>query len=115
MLTIGVSGHRKLNNLEDITIAIDEVLHKIIAEYGKKSLQVISPLAEGADRLVVWRAIKNFSVKLIVPLPLEISDYVLDFESAVLAGHGHVRVVADQDVRRHPRMDAASDRRWVVF
>lgn len=83
MFTIGVSGHRELIHLEAITIAVDEALHTIQIAYGESPLQVISPLAEGADRLVARCAIENFSGKLIVPLPLERSDYLHDFESAL--------------------------------
>ena len=83
MVTIGASGHRELIHLEAITIAVDEALHTILNAYGDDTLQVISPLAEGADRLVARYAIEKFSGKLIVPLPLEKSDYMSDFESAL--------------------------------
>jgi len=83
MFTIGVSGHRELINLEAVKIAVGNALYKILNTYGEDSLQVISPLAEGADRLVARCAIENFSGKLIVPLPLERSDYMHDFESAL--------------------------------
>jgi hypothetical protein len=81
MVAVGVSGHRNLPDLEAIANTIDEVLCTIIAAYGDGSLQVISPLAEGADRVVVWRAMANYSVRLVVPLPLELSDYMDDFQS----------------------------------
>ena len=81
MVAVGVSGHRDIIDLEAITDAIDEALREILAAYGDDSLQVISPLAEGADRVVVWRAMANYSVRLIVPVPLEMSDYMLDFKS----------------------------------
>lgn len=83
MFTIGVSGHRNLSNLNALSIDIDEVLNVIQASYKPKSLQIMSSLAEGADRLVVRRAMENLSGKLIVPLPLKTSDYMLDFESAL--------------------------------
>ena len=81
MVAVGVSGHRDLSDIEAIANAIDEVLHEILAAYGDGPLHVISPLAEGADRLVAWRAMANYSVRLAVPLPLEMSDYMLDFKS----------------------------------
>jgi hypothetical protein len=81
MVAVGVSGHKDIIDLEAVTDAIDEALREILAAYGDDSLQVISPLAEGADRVVVWRAMANYSVRLIVPLPLEMSDYMLDFKS----------------------------------
>jgi hypothetical protein len=81
MVAIGVSGHRDLINLAAVSNAVDKALKKIITTFGENSLQVISPLAEGADRVVVWRAMAYYSVRLVVPLPLEISDYMLDFKS----------------------------------
>ena len=81
MVSIGVSGHRSLVNLEAITDAVDEALSEILTCFGANSLQVISPLAEGADRVVVWRAMAKLSVRLVVPLPLEISAYMVDFKS----------------------------------
>jgi len=81
MVAIGVSGHRNLVDLKAVSNAVDETLGEVLAAYGDDSLQVISPLAEGADRLVAWRAMANYSVRLVVPLPLEMSDYMLDFKS----------------------------------
>jgi hypothetical protein len=81
MVAVGVSGHRNLPDLEIVSNAVDEALREILAVFGDNSLQVISPLAEGADRLVAWRAMANYSVRLVVPLPLEMSDYMLDFKS----------------------------------
>lgn len=81
MVAIGVSGHRDLIDLAAVSNAVDKALRKIITTFGENSLQVVSPLAEGADRVVVWRAMAYYSVRLVVPLPLEISDYMLDFNS----------------------------------
>ena len=81
MVAIGVSGHRNLPDLDIVSNAVDEALHEILAAFGDNSLLVISPLAEGADRVVAWRAMANYSVRLVVPLPLELSEYMLDFKS----------------------------------
>lgn len=81
MVTIGVTGHRNLTNVEQIASSVDEVLRKIRDAFPAENLTIISALAEGADRLVVWRAMENNVVHLVVPLPLEISDYMLDFNS----------------------------------
>ena len=81
MVAIGVSGHRDLIDLAAVSNAVDKALNKIITYFVGNSLQVISPLAEGADRVVAWRAMANFSVRLVVPLPLEMSEYMLDFKS----------------------------------
>lgn len=81
MVAVGVSGHRNLPDVEAVSNATDEVLGTIVAAYGDDSLQVISPLAEGADRIVAWRALANYPVQLVVPLPMEMADYMDDFET----------------------------------
>ena len=81
MVAVGVSGHKVLIHLQAVSNAVDEALREILVAFGDNSLGVISPLAEGADRVVAWRAMANYSVRLIVPLPLEMSDYMLDFKS----------------------------------
>ncbi len=40
---------------------------------------ILSPLAEGADRLVARLAIEHLHAKLIVPLPMDAGDYRTDF------------------------------------
>lgn len=83
MVTVGVTGHRDLPDSADITQAVDSVLSHIQSIYGHTDLQLISPLAEGADRLVAWQAVDSYSARLIVPLPLDISNYLQDFETPV--------------------------------
>jgi hypothetical protein len=82
MLNIGVTGHREIRDPERISQAVDNVLEHIMVIYEASRLQVVSPLAEGADRILVWRALQKFPLHLIVPLPLEIDDYLLEFKSA---------------------------------
>ena len=81
MVAVGVSGHRDLIDLEAVSNAVDEALDEVFTHFGGNSLQVISPLAEGADRVVAWRAMEKNVVHLVVPLPLEMSDYMIDFKS----------------------------------
>jgi len=81
MVKIGVTGHRDLDNVEQIASSVDEVLRKIKNVFPEESLTIISPLADGADRIVAWRAMENNKLRLVVPLPLEISEYMLDFDS----------------------------------
>jgi hypothetical protein len=81
MVTIGITGHRDLDNLEQISPGVEDAIRKILDSFPEDDLTIISPLAEGADRLVVWRAMENNDVHLIVPLPLEIDEYMQDFDS----------------------------------
>lgn len=81
MVAVGVSGHRKLADSEHTTRAVDEALDKILNIFGDETLRVISPLAEGADRLVALRALDKHNASLVVPLPLHVSEYLLDFDT----------------------------------
>jgi hypothetical protein len=81
MVTVGVSGHRSFRDIEVISKAVDTILQKIQIAYGEEPIRVISPLAEGADRLVAKRAFELYSAQLIVPLPFEMSVYMQDFKS----------------------------------
>ena len=81
MISIGVSGHRNLSNSDELNNAIDDVLKKITYTFNDKSIQIISPLAEGADRIAAWRVIKQYPYSLVVPLPMKKSNYTLDFNT----------------------------------
>jgi hypothetical protein len=83
-LVIGVSGHRDIRE-EDrhhLESKVKEILLKLREDYSETPLVLISPLAEGADRLAAKVAIApHMGVRLIVPLPMPIDLYEQDFES----------------------------------
>lgn len=81
MVRIGVSGHRQLANPLAVSKRADEALRKIKATFGNDVLTLISPLAEGADQVVAWRALTEYQVELVVPLPFDLPDYMDDFKS----------------------------------
>jgi hypothetical protein len=80
MTVIGVTGHRFLDETTRLVDDIDQVLREIDRRLPQEAWSVISALAEGADRLVVNRvwALRP-SARLLVPLPLPIEEYQLDF------------------------------------
>jgi hypothetical protein len=86
-VVIGVTGHRKLENQPALTEAIrsaiqniNEILPHISST--RVSLCVLSPLAEGADRLAVKEVLKVPDSTLEVVLPLDKNDYIQDFQSS---------------------------------
>ena len=86
-LTIGVTGHRKLKNEKEIREVVQKLLKKIkLKVKGSKrtpvELCILSPLAEGADRLVAVEVL-NFDEKAVlkVVLPLLEKEYLEDFET----------------------------------
>ena len=80
MVKIGITGHRAFVDREKIITGIEQALLFIAGRYPNQSWMVYSSCAEGADRLVVDR-IRLFKpdVRLVIPLPLPIDDYLQDF------------------------------------
>jgi hypothetical protein len=77
-----VTGHRFLAERDRLAAGVDEALRRIREAFPGQPLTVISPLAEGADRLVVRRVLGSAGARLVVPLPLPQPEYMADFQSA---------------------------------
>jgi hypothetical protein len=87
-IVIGVTGHRKIENPILLGNTIQTVLKNIrqMVPALKSSpvlLSVLSPLAEGADRLIAREVLKIPGSLLEVVLPLEKEAYIQDFETDV--------------------------------
>lgn len=82
-LVVGVTGHRDLvpNEIPGIEAAVCELLEDLPKRFPDKRIQVMSALAEGADRLVALVA-EELGIDLIVPLPMPEELYVQDFEAS---------------------------------
>jgi hypothetical protein len=80
-LRIGVTGHRVLAETDRITTGVETALARIEATHPRRSLMVISALAEGADRLVVEAVLRRPGSRLEAVLPLPKSNYLDDFAS----------------------------------
>jgi len=83
-LVIGVTGHRlNPDKLADPNLrqAIKTCLLGLQAKYANHQFTILSPLAEGADRLVAQMAMDILGACLQVPLPLPYDLYVQDFAS----------------------------------
>ena len=79
-LTVGVTGHRDL--VKDELPALREQVRAFFldldADYPALDLQILSPLAEGADQLVAEVALE-LDLPVIVPLPMRRDEYEKDF------------------------------------
>jgi hypothetical protein len=84
-LRVGVSGHRELPDTEALQGAVASVLDELPARLPADSTPVVyravSPLAEGADRLVAKAVLSRADADLIVPLPFARERYLEDFTS----------------------------------
>jgi len=81
-LTIGVTGHRDLVAAEVPVLRekVRDFFLQLKSDFPDLALQLISPLAEGSDRLVADVAI-DLGIELIVPLPMPQAEYEQDFSS----------------------------------
>ena len=79
-LVVGVTGHRDLRP-EDVPAlegSVRRILEEVRDAHPHTSLLLLSPLAEGSDRLVA-RVALEIGTRLIVPLPLPKESYEQDF------------------------------------
>lgn len=80
-LVIGVTGHRDLRpeELPALRAALDRVFADLQSLCPQTPLMLLSPLAEGADRLAAETFLAGPGRRLAVPLPLEIDQYRKSF------------------------------------
>jgi hypothetical protein len=95
-IRIGVTGHRALEHTEQIAALVKEALKETIwslftddaapfvararkNEVTPGSFSILSPLAEGADRIVARAILEYPEARLDVVLPLVVEDYLEDF------------------------------------
>ncbi|QOR61224.1 hypothetical protein ACM66Z_07125 [Sulfurovum sp. ST-21] len=79
-LYVGVSGHRDLkkSKMDDYKEEVKSILMKLIRENPDREVIVVSPLADGADRLAVYAA-KELELRYEVLLPMPSYLYEKDF------------------------------------
>jgi hypothetical protein len=79
-LVFGVSGHRDLvsGDIPQLRSQIEVVFSQFRTAYPNVPFELLSPLAEGADRLVAEVAL-SFQISLRVPMPMPQKEYERDF------------------------------------
>jgi hypothetical protein len=82
-IIIGVTGHRTLQNPNPIIAGVDKTLQAIKKIFENESIVILSPLAEGADRIIAERALAIDGTKLIAVLPMPVEVYLEDFQSPI--------------------------------
>lgn len=87
-LVVGVTGHRDLVPAEvpGIRARVREFLTHLNGEYPDRDLVVLTPLAEGADRLVAEEALA-LGLPVTVALPMPRALYAQDFATAESRSH----------------------------
>lgn len=81
-LIVGVTGHRDLRpeDTEVLEGLVRRLIEDVKEAHPHTPLLLLSPLAEGSDRLVA-RVALELGVRLVVPLPLPLELYEQDFAS----------------------------------
>jgi hypothetical protein len=81
-IVFGVSGHRDpvSADIPQLRAQLEFVFSRFRAAYPNTPFQLLSPLAEGADRLAAEAAL-SCQIKLLVPLPMAQEEYERDFPS----------------------------------
>lgn len=81
-IIVGVTGHRDLDLRPEfdaaLRAAVDAIFERLAREYPATPLLLLTPLAEGADRLVAEVA-RARAIPYRVPLPMPLEDYREDF------------------------------------
>ncbi len=101
-LTIGVTGHRSLENTEALRATVQRVIDDLLARcQGAALIPVklcaLSPLAEGADRLVAQELLRRDPECLLkAVLPMTLEDYLDDFTDSASRREFHNLLAASR-------------------
>jgi hypothetical protein len=79
----GVSGHRDLvpGDLPELRKQLQDIFRRFISEQPNRAFELLTPLAEGADRIAAHEALA-LGIKLVVPMPMAQAEYERDFGTA---------------------------------
>lgn len=115
-IVVGVTGHRDLRpeDVPHLEAAVRRVFDRLRASYRHTELVVVSPLAEGADRLVARVAVAD-EIRLVVPMPLELDDYLTDFTDEASVAEFHTLLSAAERQFVAPRADGGTMERPACY
>jgi hypothetical protein len=84
----GVSGHRDLvsTDLPELRQQLQRVYDYYQAAYSGASFRLLTPLAEGADRVAAEVALES-GIELDVPIPMALQEYERDFTTSESLEH----------------------------
>ena len=86
-LVVSVTGHRNLGRTaRRVARGVTSECIRLREKYPTRKFVVISPLAEGADRIVARIAVDLLDARLVVPIPLPLDHpkgYLADFPKSI--------------------------------
>ena len=80
-LMLGVTGHRFLNDPKSVREKMAAALDHIEAVFPSQPLHLLTPLAEGADRLAAELVLQREGGRISAILPVPAQSYLQDFVS----------------------------------
>lgn len=83
---IGITGNRDISNEQSIFIKknIEDFLKKSLENKNLEEIIILTPLADGVDRIIADVVLDNFSdMKILVPLPFSEEIYKNTFEKGL--------------------------------
>ena len=125
VIRVGVTGHRSFTDAEAVAELVRAGLDSVRRSGGDEAsavparLEILSALAEGADRLVAEVALSEPDTTLVAVLPLAREDYLDDFPTMESRREFEDLLAASRAVETMPpaaTREAAYERagRWIV-
>jgi hypothetical protein len=95
-IVIGITGHRDISDIDAAEIHVRQVVREIETAYPHSPLVVMTPLADGADRILAHVGL-SLDLQVLAPLPLPLDEYCNDFSAASVAEFN--------EILRHPNVE----------
>ena len=110
-LYVGVTGHRDipLGCVSAVASVVAGVFAELRERYPSCAVTVLSPLADGADRLCAEAAV-DAGCRLVVPLPMDADEYKNDFDEASKREFDELCAKADRVFTVPPPQTASAER-----
>ncbi len=111
---IGITGNRDITNEQSIFIkkSIDDFLKKILVDKDFEEIVVLTPLADGVDRIIADVVLDNFSdMRILIPLPFSENLYKNTFEKGLktnnISQENSIKEYEDilQKIKKHNKCD----------
>lgn len=88
-IILGITGHRNIEKMdyENLKISVRKIFDYLEKEYSSTPIVILSPLADGADRLVVEVSLESKyknKINTIIPLPFNEDIYIQTFGKGIL-------------------------------
>lgn len=88
-IILGITGHRNIEKIdyENLKTSVRKIFDYLEKEYSSTPIVILSPLADGADRLVVEVSLESKykdKINTIIPLPFNEDIYIQTFGKGIL-------------------------------